>query len=685
MFYGRVDVYWPDGPVESYRLDKPSIAVGRSTGNDIVLDTTAISRYHITLTVDDQQVHLRDLESVNGTYVDGVLLATNEPFVLRGGEEIQIGDIRLIYHPPMDMTSLSEDTTQRVVLSQPTYRVELEGPDMAVAPGAHVQALLKIENVGDVPDRYVVDVSGLPGGWVRVDRVELELGPGEQGQALISLKPLRKSESQPGKHPFSVRVRSRSNPGSSIEAPAALEVLPFSGFGIALGNARVKTDETFRLYVHNQGNAPLSLLIRGAAPGHTLAFHLPTSRLTLGPGEHRALVGTVRPRRPRWLGGDREHEFALVAQAQDASRFVAAVPGRYLEKSVLPVWAPALMLPLLAVIVLLVAGAALLLLSGEDDEPTPVQPVIGAFSVSSPTLTLGETLEVTWSVSEAQRLELMINSEAGSQVIPLDPAARAYGVMFDETGRYRLELVAHNGELPARIVAEVEVRPRVALSLAVTDAGGQLVRFVSNTVQVGWQVEGAREFDGQRDIWVEGSGSPVPLIDSPQPASGSEGVPVVPGAQESEWLVTLHAEGLDGVRASVTQKLPIVNPVCELIADEVVIREGPGEAYPPILTPPSGGDAGTLSFSPVARDPDGRWLRVPVGVGDESRLGWVPLADFNCTNFDPAMLRPSYDFAPLPVTPTPTPVPVTPTAPPLPTRVTIATATPVVTADADAS
>ncbi|RPJ02966.1 MAG: FHA domain-containing protein, partial [Chloroflexi bacterium] len=67
MFYGRVDVYWPEGPVESYRLNKPAIAIGRSTGNDIVLDTTSISRYHITLTYKDQQIHLEDLGSVNGT------------------------------------------------------------------------------------------------------------------------------------------------------------------------------------------------------------------------------------------------------------------------------------------------------------------------------------------------------------------------------------------------------------------------------------------------------------------------------------------------------------------------------------------------------------------------------------------------------------------------------------------
>ncbi len=65
-------------------------------------------------------------------------LEANAPRVLRGGEEVQIGDVRLIYHPLVDEDATAPgeaDTTQRVILSKPTYQIELEGPDMAVAPG----------------------------------------------------------------------------------------------------------------------------------------------------------------------------------------------------------------------------------------------------------------------------------------------------------------------------------------------------------------------------------------------------------------------------------------------------------------------------------------------------------------------------------------------------------------------
>ncbi|NLE51656.1 MAG: FHA domain-containing protein, partial [Chloroflexi bacterium] len=274
MPYGRIDVYWPDGPIESYQLNKPAIAIGRSTGNDIVLDTTAISRYHITFSVKDQAVYLEDLQSVNGTYVDGVRIPPNDPFPLRGGEEIQIGDIRLIFQSSADLTSDFGDTTQRIVLSQLTYRVEMEAPDMRVAPGAHVQAVLKIENLGDEMDRYFVELEGLPKTWVRIDRLELEVDPGDTAQVIISFKPLRRSESAPGEYPFMVRVRSRSNPAQTIDVPSTLRVLPFSGFGMALVPLS-SPDGRFTLYVHNQGNAPLPLVLRGTDTARRLQFDLP--------------------------------------------------------------------------------------------------------------------------------------------------------------------------------------------------------------------------------------------------------------------------------------------------------------------------------------------------------------------------------------------------------------------------
>lgn len=657
MFYGRMDIYWPDGPVESHRLEKPTIAIGRSTGNDIVLDTTAVSRYHTTIAFRSQQAMLEDLASVNGTYVDGVRLAANEPYPLRGGEEIQIGDVRLIFHPAAEETLASGDTTQRITLTQPTYRVDLEGPDMAVAPGAHVQATVRIENLGDDEDHYFIEIDGLPKGWTRIDRVELEVPPGGQNQAVISFKPLRRSESLPGDHRFMVRVRSRSNPAQTVDAPTVLHVLPYSGFGMALGALRLVSGDTFKLYVHNQGNAPLPVTVQGTDQARLLRFRLPVSRVTLAPGERQTLSGVIDLRRRRLFGSSREHEFALVARSHDAAGFTASVPGTMTEAGMLPGWVPVLAIPAVLVLALLLVGFIVLVLN-QTSEPEPVTPpVINRFDVSNAALTLGDVTEVNWDVTDADGLELIVAQGNSERRVPLLAENAPLPLTFDHTGLFQLTLHATHGdtETIAETIAEatVEVRPAVTLTLQ----AGETLTLVQNAEQrvtLAWTVDGAQALGEGVNVQLESSDPALTLPGGPLPASGSQEVTVVPQADAVEWLVTLTAEGQDGVIASVTQKLPIVAPSCELTVLRTLVRRGPGEAYPAAAPTLERAADGTV-LSPLARDPSGEWLLVALESGSETRTGWVMTADFNCTNVDPGQLVVSEDYpSPPVVTPSPT-------------------------------
>lgn len=668
MFYGRVDVYWPSGPIESYRLNKPAVAVGRSTGNDIVLDTTGISRYHVKFTFNEHQARLEDLDSANGTYVDGVRLRPHEPYVLRGGEEIQIGDIRLIYHPPAALDSSgAEEITQRVVLARTTYRVALEGPDMAVAPGAHVQAVLKVENTGEETDRYFIEIDGLPKGWVRVDRAEMELSAGEMGQAVVSFKPLRRSDTRPGDYPFVVRVRAKSTPAETVDAPAVLAVLPFSGFGMALDSEHLLNGERIKVFLHNQGNAPLPVDLSGVDRGNALVIELSAAQVALMPGERQTVTGAVYGRRRRLFGASPAHEFAVIARARDPSGFTASVPGTYVEHGALPGWLPVLLLPLVVIGVLATMGLALLVLDRAGEEtPVPVQPVISAFIVSANEIVVGETVTVTWTAADARSLLLRVTGAGEEeQRIALPTGASAHTLVLKSSGRYTVTLEARRGEESvASTAAEISVRPAVTLTIEVVGGGG-LVRHVAQEVQLTWTVSGAQPYEGGYLIWATSPDVADSLLVAPMPLSGQQRVAVTPNGNQAEWLVTLHAQGYDGVGTSVTQKVPIVYPVCELRVERTIVRSGPGQHYPAILPPQplEGSPQGTLSYSPVARDPSGAWLRVEVDV--EGRLGWVPLADFACTNFDPQRLVTTTDY---PLLPTPTPSPTARPATAMPTR-----------------
>ena len=83
------------GPLvgETYELTEEVTTVGRQAGNDIVLDDVTVSRHHALFTTTASgRVTARDLNSLNGTYVNGSRV---EEVALRTNDEVQIGKFKL--------------------------------------------------------------------------------------------------------------------------------------------------------------------------------------------------------------------------------------------------------------------------------------------------------------------------------------------------------------------------------------------------------------------------------------------------------------------------------------------------------------------------------------------------------------------------------------------------------------
>jgi S1-C subfamily serine protease len=82
------------GPDEGASVELPAgrpFVLGRQQGCDLIVRSTRASRRHAELRpADGGELRLRDLGSANGTYVDGRRV---EQALLRGGEELRIGDV----------------------------------------------------------------------------------------------------------------------------------------------------------------------------------------------------------------------------------------------------------------------------------------------------------------------------------------------------------------------------------------------------------------------------------------------------------------------------------------------------------------------------------------------------------------------------------------------------------------
>ena len=79
-----------------FLLDAEQTVAGRSPKADIFLDDVTVSRRHCEFRQVDGGFLMRDLGSLNGTYVNR---ERAEQIELHAGDEVQIGKYRMTYHP----------------------------------------------------------------------------------------------------------------------------------------------------------------------------------------------------------------------------------------------------------------------------------------------------------------------------------------------------------------------------------------------------------------------------------------------------------------------------------------------------------------------------------------------------------------------------------------------------------
>lgn len=80
--------------VDTIEFSGARFMIGRSTHNDLVIDSRFISRYHVLLTRQNNEVVLMDLNSRNGLYVNSMRVMQG---VLRPNDIISIGNYRVKY------------------------------------------------------------------------------------------------------------------------------------------------------------------------------------------------------------------------------------------------------------------------------------------------------------------------------------------------------------------------------------------------------------------------------------------------------------------------------------------------------------------------------------------------------------------------------------------------------------
>ncbi len=113
-----------DSSVTQMEWGKPLLTLGRDSANDIIIDHPLASRRHARLEYDENGYCVRDLDSTNGTYVNGQRI--EGVYVLRNQDKVWVADTEIIFNDPeaTQKGPLPLEVLKRVRASEEVLRLD---------------------------------------------------------------------------------------------------------------------------------------------------------------------------------------------------------------------------------------------------------------------------------------------------------------------------------------------------------------------------------------------------------------------------------------------------------------------------------------------------------------------------------------------------------------------------------
>ncbi len=177
---GKLELSFNSTVLGEYSLDKEVLTVGRKEDNDICIDNLAVSGHHAKLLTIFNDSFLEDLDSTNGTFVDGVAI---EKQPLKSGDVFVIGKHELRY---VNESASSEDDADKTVLIRP--KTEQSAHPNAAADRASVEyEPQKIHATADDLEHARLQILNGSGAGKELPLVKASVKLGKSGAGIIQI------------------------------------------------------------------------------------------------------------------------------------------------------------------------------------------------------------------------------------------------------------------------------------------------------------------------------------------------------------------------------------------------------------------------------------------------------------------------------------------------------------------
>ena len=159
---GKLVVSLDNVVIKEFQITKERTTLGRRPYNDIVIDNLAVSGEHAVLTAAQSDVFIEDLNSTNGTYINGKAVKKQ---LLSNNDVVEVGKYRIKF-----LAEDAEDYEKTMILRPGAFGRApgvIGTPSTSATPAAAGPASIKVLNGGaagrEVLLTKVVTTVGKPG------------------------------------------------------------------------------------------------------------------------------------------------------------------------------------------------------------------------------------------------------------------------------------------------------------------------------------------------------------------------------------------------------------------------------------------------------------------------------------------------------------------------------------------
>lgn len=206
-------------------------------------------------------------------------------------------------------------TSERIRVSLSSTELQLQ------AGGVPETVSVQLQNLGEIVDKFLVEVEGIDDAWYSRSASSIALMPQATEQVQISFQPPKKRGVKARTYPFAVTIRSQSNPEEATITTGQIEVLPLVEYKLKVAPYRVSSRRKgkFRVNLANTGMSDAKLYLEATDLDEGLRFKFKNEEPVVVAWETIEVAMIAKPKRGSTIGERKRYDITVTATTEDGN------------------------------------------------------------------------------------------------------------------------------------------------------------------------------------------------------------------------------------------------------------------------------------------------------------------------------------------------------------------------------